>query len=89
MRASANTAVRCLRGNSQPIVANQSGIEPVIMNMSEMKARGMTMPLLTATVSSMDGRAMASARPRALKQADARRRVTRIARTERLGICRS
>ncbi len=71
------------------MVASQSGICPVIMNMSERNASGMTMPLLTATVSSIVGRAMARASPRALKQADASTRVTMIARTDRLGICRS
>ncbi len=82
-------AVRCLSGNSQPIVASQSGICPLIMNMSEMNASGMTMPLLTATVSCIDGRAIASASPSALKQAEAIRRVTTIARIDRLGTCRS
>ena len=53
------------------MVVSQSGICPVIMNMSEMNASGMTMPLLTATVSSIDGSAIASASPSALKQADA------------------
>ncbi len=81
--------MRCLSGKAQPIAASQSGISPLNMNMSEMKASGMTMPLLTASVSCIVGSAMASASPRALKQADATTRVVTIESTDRLGTCRS
>ena len=89
MRASEKSAVRCLRGKSQPIVDSHCGIWPPIMNMSEMKASGMTMPLLTASVSCIVGSAMASASPRALKLADAMSSVTTIAATDRPGRMRS
>ena len=71
------------------MASSQSGMSPLNMNMSEMKASGMTTPLLTARVSCIVGRAMARASPRALKQPEAKTRVVMIESTDRLGTCRS
>ena len=81
--------MRCLRGKIHPTVMSRSGICPLTMNMSEMNARGMTTPLLTARVTCIEGSAMARASPSALKQAEATTSVVTIARTDRLGTTRS
>jgi len=79
LSASPRRFTTCLSGNIQPSVAIQGGSVPVTMNVSETKAMGITIPLVTAIVACGVGSRRATARPIALNDTDASTRVTRTA----------
>jgi len=68
-----------LSGNSQPSVDIHGGSVPLTMNVSDTKAMGTTIPLVTAIVACGVGSRRAAARPIALNDTDASTRVTRTA----------